>query len=751
LADSAVNNIYLNGNFNENEEKGDASHQIIKCLDSKCSPIHSEGTDGNPAYYVNADKSKDNNYANLLIKCTESNNCVKANGKAQAIYLNSNYNSDNKLGDSSNELIQCSNNECKPITFNYSNKPIYYINGAKETDNEYHGLLIECTGTEGEKCKIVNGQSHSIYINGDATNSNSLIRCINSVCQAISSNGSIENKVFYINAGWTEHNVDSLIACDTSCTVQEGSEGAVYLNGNYNNDATIGDSEHQLIICSKESCSPTVANDGFYLSTRDKNGNNYPKLIQCNNNICIIGTKNAEIGFYFSAFDKNDDKYPILIECTSTTCERKNKMNDGFYLSGGDKSESGEDYKKLIQCAKDHCIKIESTHGYYHLNNENNFLISGDGNSYKKLDVNTIKSTKCIDDTVGYIIWEEDKTYYRICTKAEKDEDSTDIQLKSEVYKTEYYSVTNIGKSCVLGAENSNVLVKVENQSITLTTTSDADKYSNIYIDSKSHEISDSKTYNKCNTEGSVTRFTISNQILINTSTCVRSCSPISTESTNCPIGYYLINSQKSDVVNELSIQGILYYCDESSNCGEVPDSDKPVGYLRNADINNQETIPYIVCTESQESITCKTLDITATDCKDVSKVGDLIKQEENETQNYKICLEGPSSKKALLLNPDDNKTLSYLIKIDTFTTFNKITRQSTYIIIDVKEGNVILHQSSTDKRYRKYVYTNDNYEILNNEGKNPDEQEYCKNYDIINEFKLIEKGDSYNYYKKNE
>jgi len=805
----STNGIYLNGNSDM-----DTQHPLIRCLGTKCEPITNTGTNDDPIYYVNTLGESNDAYSDLLIKCAST--CTVEDGAAQSIYLNANYNTDSTKGDAVNELIQCLGDTCKAMEVTFNDEPLYYINGGKTSDVDYTGLLIKCT--DDTKCRKVDGHIHAIYLNANynsdpskGDNAHKLIQCIGSSCQAVGGESTEDQPIFYINAGTTAFNKDSLIVCRETCTVQKGTNGDIYLNGNYHENAANGDKEHPLIICSDENCTSSEANVGFYLSTKDKVGgayhkliecdaegkcvikdenaglgfyvsaldkadDKYPKLIECtqsncerkasandgfyisgkdnkmlikcNDENCEVGTGNAELGFYFSALDKAEDKYLTLIECTQSGCERKASMKSGYYISGYDKNNGSDTYTKLIQCAEDNCYNISATRGYYLNSNES------ESESYPIIRGNSSTYEKIQIGDIGANC-ESTSDVGNLMTSGSRYylciEKGTASKISLPLTSTSvYYYKMSLDDSWVFG-DSKDILVKFIDQSIVpANTTIDADDSNNVYINNSSDLLSDVESYNQCNPKGSVTRFTLSgtDQSIVEASICNEKCYPASISPYGCNVGYYLIDD-KSAIINTLNKEGTLYYCDSSDSCSKVPDEDLPLGYLRNADYFTKENLPYFACSiaEADTQITCKSISVTATNCAAVSTGSLITTTEENGSTVYKICIQDSSSE-GISLDPTDPATYNYFLPIEKSSIFNQEKRKKTYIIIDLTMGSVVLHPS-TDKLH--YLFTNNYYKIFNREDMSEEDVNYCKNSNNLHEFELVEKGETINYYKLNK
>jgi len=750
-----VNSIYLNDNFNTDSTKGDTQHPLIHCLNKECIAITNKATTTDPVYYVNAIGITNAQYSGLLIKC--SNTCIETSGAAQAIYLNANYNTDATKGDTVNELIQCLGNECKamPSAIVNEQQPLYYINGAKVTDQQYRDLLILCPIND--KCRKTDGHVHDIYLNanfnsnpeaGDTTNT--LIQCLGSTCKAIASPGTNANPVFYVNAGKTAFNKDSLIICESTCTTQKGTEGDIYLNGHFNSNAELGDTQHPLIICTEEVCSSNKANVGFYLSTKDKSGNNYQKLIECNGESCTIGSNNAELGFYISAIDKTEEgHYPKLIECSENTCEKMVTTNPGFYISGNDKEIESGDYAKLILCADDDCNTISGTHGYYLLNNkiEDRIVYGNGNNSYKKISDDIIGEAQCENkNDVGNLIKIEDDNNYYLCIGEGTHSEISWPFESAESTSVYYIKITN-AMQWVSGDIEKEVLMKISDQSIVPTSIDDADASRHIYIVSTTGLSSNDQTFNECHLDGSITRFSLSGdgQTIENTSICSGKCYPDTEYPHRCNVGYYLLDDQSS-AITEMNMEGTLYYCDTADSCQKITEEELPLGYLRNVDKTTKASVPYFECSLTANKVICKTIPITATTCASVG-IGNLIKTEEARDGSilYKVCIQGTSSDKGVTLDP--TLSTSYLFPMKASSIFNKKEQNGTYLVLDIKNGSVLLHQS-TQKLY--YLYANNDNRIFDKNEVSEEKTNYCETHENLQEYKLKEQGENTNYYEKN-
>jgi len=725
-------------------DKSQINQQLIECSFTKgggisCADSSSGLAEEGVEYYINGGEDK---LTQPLIKCewvqgdtTASCSTEVSNlkSKGQEYYLN--YGKDRNV----NPLIQCQyteddenvkdNEKAKCYTQSITGNKVIYKNAAIST-----GLtksLIECTSPS-PQCQLKDGEVNKIYKNHGAV--------------------SITN---------------ALINCDfISCEYEDGNENGCYLNG-------AGTQLIQAIItCNANRCVTVDANNGdFYVNSKATNLNQ--GIISCYDEGCTMGTSNAKIGFYLSAFDRTDEgKYPVLIECNSNKCERKLNPESGFYVSGEDKIETDtiheEDfiYSQLIQCDEGYCSKLNDIPppGYY-LNGDDQDQtypilrhITADQSIFEKVDSDTLAGS-CGSTTVGNPIKDQTGNYY-LCI--DNDDDSRiPFSNKSSTKTTTFYNVI-LSKDGIFGASRSEILIKIGNRSAVLaTTTLDTDTYHHLYVDHGTNHLSTKEKYEECSHGGSVIRYTLSeDQTIIESLPCKSICYPASDEPSDCDIGYYLV--EKNDplnIVTEPNKQGILYYCNSSTTCHEVPKSEVRIGYLRNINSINKNIPPYIICSLDPTSsslyrnIICQTVAVTATNCSEVSIAGDLIVVEgENGIPSYKICLQGASSNDGILIDPTVHTSTLYVFNITNRSIFN-LNQQNMFIILDIKDGQVLLY--SFKNIILKYLFTNKNYKVLNkNEmldliSANQGDTTICND---LYEFEMVkEEGESEALYKKND
>jgi hypothetical protein len=215
-------------------------------------------------------------------------------------------------------------------------------------------------------------------------------------------------------------------------------------------------------------------------------------------------------------------------------------------------------------------------------------------------------------------------------------------------------------------------------------------------------------------------------------------CNPTNENETKCGKGYYLVSTNA--LVNSATT-GTLYECkDALGNCGAVPTSEIPIGYLANADTDNQPTYPYIQC----DGTNCSTLNkssISASDCSG-KKVGDLIFNDKQDavTSNdeYMLCI---NSSTAVSIVNHDKYFIGY--EASTLNAFTNIMIDEYNFIVEMGETDIIVAAKVTPQV--KYRYTNANQKIYDTAS-----DEICLNTNKIVEFTLDScSNDKTDYYSK--
>jgi len=341
VKDTSVNDIYINS-LNQN---------LIRCLSGGCSDYDNDWNDKRPNYYVNAAISSNNDYKDLLIKCTEAQKCELENGEANGngVYLNSNFDVN---GNTEHQLIICfeenkvtHNKKCiaKKVIMESNDSKIFYKNYGEYNDDENVTYsLIECHPTvdlgvvcEPFKITLSDGDlSDVFYMNANQNiDKNYLIRCtaVNE-CSIYSNTNSVVGKdEFYVHGDPKSNDYTQSII---KCVVSNAAAGQISVSCNYLN---------------------TVAANHIYINSLDGN------LIRCNNsNKCLastnIGTCSEEIPSYFingKGTNVNGNK-KMLIECKgngkcSEYIPETTETLSKYFIDG-------DNINKIITCTINNCI-----------------------------------------------------------------------------------------------------------------------------------------------------------------------------------------------------------------------------------------------------------------------------------------------------------------------------------------------------------------------------------------------------------
>ncbi|OUM68883.1 hypothetical protein PIROE2DRAFT_3256, partial [Piromyces sp. E2] len=306
--------FFINGNY-ENDKKN-----LLKCKSNECEGygeakaegienyIHGAATDLTDAIIECTLTEDPDNEGEFLASCAFPATAPEAGN----VYLNS----------FNRNLIQCTDAECTDFdkVVGTTDIPAYFVNGDRTTeDDDYKGLLIQCTGTG--TCAAADGAEFNVYVNGnfrdDTVNvngddTNRLIICSDSKCEPTNNDSVGEGKrVYYVNGGIVPSNVtpykNALIQCGSSeaCDLVDAGEDYLYVNSN-----TI-DSDNFLIYCNAGQCEPiSGAPEGdeseFYINFGTTSTD---KLIECTGD----GFKNKNYG-------EDNDPVNYLIRCTADDC-----------------------------------------------------------------------------------------------------------------------------------------------------------------------------------------------------------------------------------------------------------------------------------------------------------------------------------------------------------------------------------------------------------------------------------------------
>ena len=345
IKDATINDIYINS----------SNKNLIRCLSEGCSDYIDEWKDNIPKYYVNAASSFEDNYQELLIKCTESQHCELENGQSNGVYLNSNFGIN---GDHDHPLIICfeeddvpNNKKCiqEKVTMESTDYKLFYKNyGEYKDDNNKIYSIITCHPHEtlGIHC-----EANKVNINKGTS-----------------------SDVFYINAN-KDHDQNYLIHCsdESSCEIYHHPSSVDGINEYYVHGAPDEENKlnHAIIQCNgiKENISvschylDTVADNYIYVNSEDGN------LIRCSDsNGCLtsmnIGTATEAIPSYFingkGIIDDGSEK--LLIECKGNgkCTEYIPKSTDTLikYFIDGDNTN------KLLICTENQCKSSDHANSY---------------------------------------------------------------------------------------------------------------------------------------------------------------------------------------------------------------------------------------------------------------------------------------------------------------------------------------------------------------------------------------------------
>jgi len=203
-------------------------------------------------------------------------------------------------------------------------------------------------------------------------------------------------------------------------------------------------------------------------------------------------------------------------------------------------------------------------------------------------------------------------------------------------------------------------------------------------------------------------------------------------------------NSNK--LATSSSSSATLHNC-SNGLCETVLDTNIKIGYYRNAVSTTTGTSDYIKCSKATGTDKiCKIVDIsTKSGCE---KAGEII-YESNET-TYKLCLTN-----TIPLTLDQSATAtSYFLDVSDTTNTDLVfgTKATSYIKVDVSNGNVFLHNKETGIERYQYAETSSN-KFLNFADSNIKTAQCTDTSSlqtIPTEFELLnaEENDDTNYYK---
>ncbi|ORX95051.1 scaffoldin [Neocallimastix californiae] len=364
-ADGEAGKVYINS-FDPSS--------VIYCVEGeKCAVKPSTPEENKPQFYVNGgDVVEGLSYD--IIKCSLKKNksedegtvtCDVANGKEGDVYLNGNFvtgEGEEIGGDTENQLILCSANECVSTQVTLSEEapvegeaqqelkkrqddlqeteqeagqssgqesaapsPKYYLNSGNEGKDKFAAALIQCVNGDDDvvTCDLYKADQYEVYVNGNTIDNEKvpLIKCSKNACSKVASAATENSKEYYINAGDTEDSplTYDIIECAIDgekvvCAALEEINEGVYVNTNYSDS---GDNK-QLIQCSSDNgcVGMATADKGveYFVNAESTDLNN--AIIFCSNKKCEKQTP-ADINIYYVG--KDNDNVNGLIECVETT------------------------------------------------------------------------------------------------------------------------------------------------------------------------------------------------------------------------------------------------------------------------------------------------------------------------------------------------------------------------------------------------------------------------------------------------
>ncbi|OUM56697.1 hypothetical protein PIROE2DRAFT_18576, partial [Piromyces sp. E2] len=189
-------------------------------------------------YVVDGNRVVGSNHPYVIYCKNKGNNCSSIKPKVSSYYENNGYDS------SSNNLIECSNNNCVTKIAEVG----YYVG------HEGEGI-IQCTSST--SCNYSKARTKVKYVNaGSNKTSNAIISCAKNTCSAIKANIG-----YYLTYTST-----LLIQCTSPSSCVEFTPTV-----NYYDNADSTESSNTIINCVQSSqvvtCAPEATNNGFYMSS----------------------------------------------------------------------------------------------------------------------------------------------------------------------------------------------------------------------------------------------------------------------------------------------------------------------------------------------------------------------------------------------------------------------------------------------------------------------------------------------------
>jgi len=347
--------------------------KLIKCTESGCEVKESDATETTPAYYLNGDPDDVKNGSADIIRCKmndkKETTCELINSQDGDVYING-----NTADSQSRRLIKCSAEDGCALSANgeaTEANPDIFINSGNNSNNKLINGIIACVGSgTNYLCSAQNATVNDVYINGKTDQVDlQLIKCNKNNCKSVSSNASVGNNEYYINAA-DKNNSDlanDIIMCtkedeeaEVKCGVVPTASIGVYLNSNF---AESGDT-NQLIQCtSEEGCkgvkSKSTSKDmEYHLNAESDSLTN--AIIFCANKKCEKITPTVPSYYVATGAGDNVDG---LIECLGTKCSQKTGLtSNGYYLNSG----YNKAINQTITCdSNEGCQTVKVDLGYY--------------------------------------------------------------------------------------------------------------------------------------------------------------------------------------------------------------------------------------------------------------------------------------------------------------------------------------------------------------------------------------------------
>ncbi|ORX75449.1 scaffoldin [Anaeromyces robustus] len=746
------------------------SHSVKVKFDynSKISEVESGGTKINDnTITITDDTSSDRQYTVTVTNPTEDNvtakitagvigsgNLCTAVDIKPGYYLNG--------ADTKNSVISCKDNVCVAETINYKscvdagvggvikediyiedtyqNTKFYYCpennNEEKvqfgEAAEQYYYLTLTGTnlGASGTQLLLkkesyafnipVAGLSNGYYLDHREKSSMKLVKCANSECNIPNSNKS--GIYYYLNVKPIE-TTKNLIKCDSNdCNIGSSEIPGYYVNG---------DSSKRIIKCTGTSACTEIDNDDTDYYT-EGNSCGEGKLLKAGTAFCTDDTKNVNldvVGYYLI---NNPDNGPfgsseVLVKSGENAVVTVTSPGTGYYLNGANDANGANGYP-VISCESGNCEKIGSS---------------------------SIQVANCDDEEkaeIGVLVFDSEGGNIYVCEKAEA---GGRIKLEG-VEKVTYFPITLSSSNPIFGNQKDDkVLLEKSSNAIVLV-----EKTTYVNEGTKEGSIDPKKEYDKCNVDGNIIRYTISDKKIDEDKSkpCVKIC-PLESNS-QCNPGYYLTQkgTKKLVVESDDGKEGDLYECTESG-CTELTDASKiPIGYLVNKGNTGEdkENVPYILCMKDKNKVICKAKKITRTDCTTGTPlIGEIAEIADAETgkKSIKICLglidAGSDTDTGVELN--EKNTVNYMVNVDTADNVFGIENVLSYMVINVNGGNAIVNKETVDNVSPKYRYTDKTYKVYAKNCTDEERETVCNADTTIYEFELSYDENDVAYYIYND